>query len=230
MALLYNPQRLLHIIREASFRTIFVYHDGNWQVNEKNKPELLVLNKIEAKEHPDLEALNELMMLNTKLLEATTDEYAESAKKEYDIQYARWKKIHSGPFAKGLKGEKNFQYKKFVSVEERIKSYYSKYCINHFEALRDQIAIDHDIELEYDDGRNLFGPENDEVYFQVPFDGKVAFCTLKDNGVPEYYLDKNHALYSKIKDEVSKITQLALNEAYNSVQRDLQEWYDKQFG
>lgn len=230
MALLHNPQELLHIIRGGNFRTIFVYHDGNWQMNEKTKPELLVLNKTKVKEYPDLEALNELMMLNTRLLEATTDEYAETAKKEYDTQYAYWKKIHSGPFAEGLKGEKNFRYKKFVSVEERMKSYYSKYCIDRIEALRDQIAIDHDIELEYDDGMNIFGPENDEVYFQAPFNGKVAFCTLKDNGLPEYYLDKNHALYSKIKDEVSKITQLSLNDAYDSVKRDLQEWYDKQFG
>lgn len=83
MVLLKMPEKLLKVLWNGDFDTICVYEDGTWGIDVKK--ELISLSKSELTVSSKSEAMNHLMMLSTKLLEATTEEYAELAKKNMKL-------------------------------------------------------------------------------------------------------------------------------------------------
>lgn len=236
MALLKTPEKLLKIIWNGNFNTIFVYEDGTWQIDTKTQKELITLSKSEITEPSKLEALNQMMILNKKLLEATTDEYAMQAEEEYQFQYKLWEYQEQGSkdWAED-RGEKYiehpFEYKPFSTLNERIEDYFRENHIEYLSSLTKQLRDEHHFDFDYDFGDTyIFSPNDDSLYFKTPFNEKVAFFIVGNKGFPQCYIGKDHTLYPKIKSEVSRVTKLALNDARNSVKEDLHEWFRQQFG
>lgn len=239
MALIRNPEKLLRVIWNGNYNTVFVYEDGSWHVDRKTKQELITLNRSEISEPSKLEALNQLMILNTKLLEATTVEYAEKAKKEYENSYELWKE--SQQMAKELyevKGEiyreTPFEYSPYPTVEERFEEHYGQLFLHYFCDITKQLSIEHNANFDfsiYVEGDESYGFGSAENYnLDIPFNSKIAFFTIDDKHRPIHFIGENHTQFLKIKNEVSRITKLALNDAHNSVKEDIHEWFREQFG
>ncbi|WP_157256894.1 hypothetical protein [Paenibacillus sp. Soil750] len=236
MALLNMPEKLLKVIWNGNFNMIFVNEDGTWQVDRKTKQDLITLNKSEIFEPSKLEALNQLMILNTKLLEATTVEYAKQAEKDYEFQYIIWEHQEKGSkdWAEDQGTEyleTPFEYKPFLTLRARIEEYYLEYHIDNLSSLMDQLKLEHHYDFDYDFGDSYtFSPVDDSLYFEIPFDEKVAIFIVGNKGFPQCYIDKDHLLYHKIKNDVLRVTKFALTYARNSVKKDLYEWFKAQFG
>ncbi|MGM0714181.1 hypothetical protein [Brevibacillus parabrevis] len=233
MALLNKPLKLLEVIWSGHFDTIFIYVDGTWSINEKKKEEVCSLCKEELIASSKLEALNQLMILNTKLLEATTEEYAKLAKEDYDFQYAQWEYEEQG--SKDCaedRGEeyieRPFKYKPFSSVEERIQSYYHEIFVDYMDDLSKQLSDynNQNIQYEFEELESILNYQSS--IFHIPFGEKVAFYV--SDGKKLRYIDENHSLYPILKNEVSRVAKLAINDARKSVKEDLHEWFISQFG
>lgn len=239
MALLHNPEKLLRVIWNGNFNTIFVFEDGTWQVNTKTQKELISLSKSEISEPSKLEALNQLMILNTKLLEVTTNEYAKLAKKEYENSYELWKESQqmAKEFAE-VKGEvyreTPFEYSPFPTVEERFEEHYGQLLLDYLCDITQQLSIEHIANFDfsiYVEGFATYELGTAEYYnMNIPFNSKIAFFIIDDKHRPIHFIGENHTQFLKIKNEVSRVAKLALNDARNSVKEDLHEWFREQFG
>src|SRR5690606_11793195 len=156
--------------------------------------------------------LNQLMILNTKLLEATTAAYAQIARDEYEFEHYIWKELKhkSKHYAEEIGEvyiETPFEYQPFATVEQRIEYYDFEYHIGYLSSLKDQLKVEHDYVFECDFGDcYTFSPIDDSFYFETPFNERVAFFVVGEKGLPQCYIDINHPLYLKIKSEVSRVT------------------------
>ncbi|MEC0089888.1 hypothetical protein [Paenibacillus macquariensis] len=237
MALLKMPEKLLKVIWNGDFDTICVYEDGTWGIDVKK--ELISLSKSEITVSSKIEAMNHLMMLSTKLLEATTEEYAELAKKKYEASHDLWKEsqLISKEFAE-VKGkafsETPFEYSPFPTSEEQFEEYYGQYFLDYLIDIQHQLTFEHKANFDFSiyvlgDASYGFGSA-DNYNMDAPYNAKIAFFVADDKWRPEYFIGENHPLFLKIKNEVKRVSKLAINEAIVSVSNDLHEWFRKQFG
>ncbi|MFI8714910.1 hypothetical protein [Brevibacillus brevis] len=239
MALLNKPLKLLEVIWSGHFDIIFIYVDGTWSINEKKKEEVCSLCKEELIESSELSVLNQLMILNTKLLEATTEEYANKAKIAFETRLELWKEVESmsKEFAE-VKGEiyceAPFEYSPFPTIEERFAEYYGQYLLDYVIDIQQQLTIEYDSNFDfsiYAEGDESYGFGSAENYnIDMPFDSKISFFISDANCRPVYFIGENHSLFQQIKFEVIKVAKLAINDAHNSVSEDLHEWFKSQFG
>lgn len=233
MALLHNPEKLLRVIWNGNFNTVFVYEDGTWQIDAKTQKVLITYSKSELTEPSKLEALNQLMILNTKLLEATTEEYVKLAKENYDFQHAQWEYEEQGSkdWAE-YKGEeyieRPFEYKPFSSVEERIQSYYHEIFVEYLNESVEQLGENNNLNIQYEFEELELIPNYQSIVFDIPYSEKIGFFVV--DGENLRYIDENHSLYPILKNEVSRVAKLALNVAHTSVKKGLNEWFMEQFG
>lgn len=240
MGLIIKPEKMLEVIWKGSFETINIYEDGTWDIGKKKRNDVITsLSRNQLTEKNKLEALNQLMILNTKLLEATTEEYADRAKKAYEKAHELWKEanIMSKEFAE-IKGEKYcespFEYSPFSTVEEQLLEYYGQFMLDYLIDIQFKLSREHCTNFDfniYDEGDETYGGVAEDCIIGIPFDStKIAFFISDDKCTPVYYIDKNHPLFSKLENEISRVPKLSLDNARNSVEQDLREWFKSQFG
>lgn len=238
MALIIKPEKLLKVLWEARFEVIFVYEDGSWDIDRKRRhKDIISLNRSELTETSKLEALNQLMILNTKLLEATTEEYADKAKKAYKKAHELWKEanIMSKGFAE-IKGEEYcefpFNYSPYSTVEEQFQEYYGQYLLEYIIDIQLKLSKEYNINLDFyihDEG-DASHVIDEHYNLDIPSDSKIAFFISDDKCRPVYFIDDNHPLFPKLQSEISGVPKLALDDAWKSVKKDLRQWFKSHYG
>lgn len=236
MTLVVNPEKLLEVIWSGRFAEIFIYKDGTWGIDERKRDkDSISLSRSQLTETTKLEALNQLMILNTSLLEATTEEYAKIAQEEYELEKSLWEEQERGSkeyaeYCNKEYKETSFEYSPFPTLEQRIEEYCAEYYFDYISLLEQQLGNEHDLDLKADFGGYIHSPEEDSSYFQTPFNDRVAFYIAGSKGNLQCYVDDKHPLFAKLKNEVMRVTRLALEESRKSVKKDLREWFKSQFG
>lgn len=237
MTLIINPKKLLKVLWEARFETIFLYGDGAWDVDEKRRNnDIISLSRSKLTGSNKLEALNQLMILNTKLLDATSEMHAKIFREEYEFERELWAKQERSQreyseYNNQIYKEEIFEYNPFPTIEWRIEEYYYEYYIDHISSLVEQLSLKHNINIEMDFGdAYVFSPADESLYLLTPFNEKVAFFIAGENGRPKFYVDNKHFLFPILQNEVLRVTKLALDDAQKSVKQDLREWFKSQFG
>lgn len=130
--------------------------------------------------------------------------------------------------------ETPFEYSPFSTFEEQLGEYYGQYFLDYLIDIQLQLTTEHKANFDFSiydlgDASYGFGSAND-YNIDAPFNEKISFFVADDKCRPEYFIGEDHPLFLKIKNEVKRVSKLAINEALISVNNDLHEWFREQFG